>query len=171
MERDLTQLVSAVRRIPLFDGLTPDQARVLLRACERRSVPARQTVCAYGEPANEMFILLSGHLSVRTEKGFQIARIQPVAPVGEMGLFTGEPRSATVVCAEDSTFLVLAKGHLDHMLRRNPDIELLISRRLIRILSQRIRDANRELAHLRDILADQEAGARADRDEGAADGS
>jgi CRP-like cAMP-binding protein len=165
VERDLSQFVAAVKRIPLFEGLTADQAMVLLRACERRPVKLGEAICSFGDQSAEMFILLSGALSVRSNKGFQIARIAPVSPVGEMGIFTGEPRSATVVCSEDSTFLVLAKGHLQHLLRRHPDIELIVSRRLIGILSQRIRDANQELSHLRDVIADQEAGVKAAQDE------
>ncbi len=168
MGRDLTQFVSAVKRIPLFEGLAPEQAVLLLRACERRAMSARETICRYGDASTEMYILLAGSLSIQTQQGFQIARIDPVSPVGEMGIFTAEPRSATVVCAEDSALLVLSKGHLEHLLRRNPDIELVVSRRLLEILSRRIRDANKELAYLRDVIADQEAGARADQEEGSA---
>ena len=161
MERDLTQFVAAMKRIPLFEGLSAEQAMVLLKACERRSYEAQQVICNFGDPSKEMFILLSGKLSVRSAKGFQIARIVPIAPVGEMGIFTEEPRSAGVVCLEPSTFFVLSKPQLDHLLRRHPDIELAVSRHLIATLSQRIRDANDEISHLRDMIADQDAGARA----------
>jgi len=159
VERDIAQFVAAIRRIPLFQGLKPDQAVTLLRACDRQSVPARKVLCEFGAPSNEMFIILSGQFSVRTKDGVQVALINPIAPVGEMGMFTGETRSATVTAKEDATMLVLGRAHLDALLRRNPDIELAIARNLIRTLAQRIREANREIAYLNGLFSDQEAGA------------
>jgi CRP-like cAMP-binding protein len=159
MQSDTSHFIAALRRIPLFQNLNPQQAMVLLKACERRSYGRSEILCQFGDSSDEMFILLSGELSVRTGEGTQIARITPIAPVGEMGIFTSEPRSATVVVREPATLFVLNKAQLDHLLRRNPDVELIVSRNLIALLSQRIRDTNREIAHLSGLLADQEAGA------------
>ena len=158
MEHDPSQLIAVLKRIPLFQNLKPRQAIVLLKACEQRAIGVGEVLCEFGGRSDAMFILLSGELSVRTEQGFQVARIAPIAPVGEMGIFTGEPRSATVVALKPSAFFALSKARLDLLLRQHPDIELAISRNLIRTLSQRIRDANRELTHLRGLLSDQEAG-------------
>ena len=161
MEQDLPNFIQAIRRIPLFQGLKPDQALAIFKTCERRTLAPKGVLCELGAPSTEMFILLSGQLSVRTEGNIQVALINPIAPVGEMGIFTGEPRSATVIAREAASFLVLSKARLDHLMRRNSDIEVAISRSLIQILSQRLRDANRELAYLNRLIADQEAGKKA----------
>lgn len=155
MEQDANRFIAALRQIPLFQGLSPQQAGVLLKACERRALERNHVLCRFGDQSSEMFVLLSGQLSIRSEDGRQIARIEPIAPVGEMGLFTGEPRSATVLVREKATLLALNKSRLDHVLRQNPEMELAISRNLISILSQRIRDANKELTYLGGIIADQ----------------
>ncbi len=160
MDRDLSHFIAAIRRVPLFQRLKTDQALILLKASERRSVDARETLCKYGEPSLEMFILLSGELSVRTREGVQIAKIAPIAPMGEMGIFTEEPRSATVTALQPSTLLVLTKAQIDMIMRRNPEIEIAISRNLIEILSERLRNANQEIAHLSRLIADQDAGAK-----------
>ncbi len=165
MQTETSHIIAALRRIALFQNMTPQQAMILLKVCERRSYTRNETLCRFGDASDEMFILLSGQLSVRTQEGTQIARIDPIAPVGEMGIFTQETRSATVVAREPATLLVLSKPQLDHLLRRNPDVELIISRNLIRLLSQRIRDANREMAHLSSLLADQEAGTTSREDD------
>ena len=158
MARDLTPFVAAIKRIPLFQGLAPEQAMIILKSCQNQSVAPQQTVCKFGEPSDKIFILLSGKLSVYSREGVQVARIEPAAPVGEMGIFTGEPRSATVKASEAATLFVLSKPHLDHLLRRNPDMELVISRNLIRTLSERLRAANQEITHLGHLLSDQDAG-------------
>lgn len=165
MDRMNRNQIAALRRIALFQNMSPQQAMTLLKVCEQRSYTRNETLCRFGEASDEMFILLSGYLSVRTQEGKQIARIDPIAAVGEMGIFTGEIRSATVVAREPVTLLVLRKPLIDPLLRRNPDVELIISRNLIRLLSQRIRDANREMAHLSSLLTDQETGATSREDD------
>ena len=158
MNQDVSQFVAAVSRVPLFNGLQPTQAISLLKVCERRTLDKGETLCRFGDRSDQMYILLSGAPSVCTEDGVQIARIDPIAPVGEMGIFTEEPRSATVVAAEASSLFVLGKFQLQGAMRRNSEMEIIVSRNVIATLAQRLRDANQEVAHLRDLIADQESG-------------
>ena len=155
MDKDASQFVAAVKRVPLFAGLQPTQAVTLLKICERRSLAAGETLCRFGDRSDQMYILLSGELSVRTEDDTQIAKVSPVAPVGEMGLFTEEPRSATVVATAASTLFVLGKYPLENAMRNNKDIEVTVSRNVIATLAQRIRESNEELNHLRGLISDQ----------------
>lgn len=157
MNKEVSQFVEAVKRVPLFAGLQPTQAVTLLKVCERRSLSAGDTLCRFGDRSDQMYILLSGALSVRTEDDTQIAKISPVAPVGEMGLFTDEPRSATVVAAENATLFVLGKYQLENVMRNNRDIEVTVSRNVIATLAERIRKSNDEINHLRTLIADQGA--------------
>ena len=157
MNKEVSQFVEAVKRVPLFAGLHPTQAVTLLQVCERRSLTSGEVLCRFGDRSDKMYILLSGSLSVRTADDTQIAKIAPVAPVGEMGLFTDEPRSATVVAADASTLFVLGKYQLEGVMRKNKEIEVTVSRNVIAILAQRIRQSNEELNHLRSLVADQGA--------------
>jgi len=43
-----------------------------------------------------MYILLSGELAVLNGQGRRVATIKPVTTIGELGLITSQPRSATV---------------------------------------------------------------------------
>ena len=157
MNKDVSQFAEAVKRLPLFSGLQPNQAALILRVCERRNLASGETLCQFGDRSDQMYILLSGSLSVRTEDDTQIATISPLAPVGEMGMFTDEPRSATVVAAEDSALFVLGKYQLEGMMRKNKDIEVTVSRNVIATLAARIRQSNDELNHLWGLIADQGA--------------
>ena len=55
---NVTPLVATIKRIPFFQGLTPEQAMVILKSCQNQSVVAQQTLCNFGEPSDKMFILL-----------------------------------------------------------------------------------------------------------------
>jgi CRP-like cAMP-binding protein len=157
VDKDVSQFVAAVKRVPLFAGLQPTQAVAVLKVCERRSLASGETLCQFGDRSDKMYILLSGALSIRTADGTQIAKLSPVAPVGEMGIFTDEPRSATVVATADSTLFVLGKYQLEGAMRQNKEIEVTISRNVIAILADRIRKSNDELNHLRSVISDQGA--------------
>ena len=116
-----------------------------------------ETLCQFGDRSDKMYILLSDALSIRTADGTQIAKLSPVAPVGEMGIFTDEPRSATVVATADSTLFVLGKYQLEAAMRQNKETEVTISCNVIAILAERIRKSNDELNHLRTLISDQGA--------------
>jgi CRP-like cAMP-binding protein len=150
-----SQFIQAIKRVPLFHGLKTDQAVTLIKISERLVLEPRTALCHYGDPSQDMYILLSGRLSVRTAADIQVATIEPIAPVGEMGLITGEPRSATVIVSDKATLLIFNKLHFDNLMRRHPDIELTISRNLITTLSHRLRAANNEIAHLQSLIADK----------------
>jgi hypothetical protein len=74
--------------------------------------PAGSFIIEQGEPANELFCILSGSadIVVETDEGSmsQEATIGAGSFVGEDGLATGQPRNAHVIARDDVTCLVLA---------------------------------------------------------------
>ena len=76
-----------------------------------------------------------------------MAAILPVTTVGEMGVITGQPRSATVEAVEESQVLSLKKAHFDALLGREMDIAGHVYRNVIHILATKLVDDN---IHLRD---------------------
>ena len=89
-------LVQVLRKILIFKGLSPSQVKKILGLCAHKLYKVRYELCRNNTPSDEMYILLSGELAVVTGEGIRVATILPVTTVGEMGVITGEPRSATV---------------------------------------------------------------------------
>jgi NTE family protein len=54
--------------------------------------------------------------------------------IGEMSLYTGEPRSATVIAVRDSVLVQLAKAQFEELLLRYPKVSLAFTRQMIRRL-------------------------------------
>jgi len=133
----LKALLQIVDKIPFFGDLSREDAALILQACEFKSARKGETVCLVRQPSEDMSILLSGRLAVFDEGGVEISTIVPVSPVGEMGMFTGQPRSATVRVAEDSNLLVLKKVAFERLMRQNSGINRSVSRNIIRTLHQR----------------------------------
>jgi CRP-like cAMP-binding protein len=58
---------------------------------------------------------------------------------GEMVLFDGEPRSATIVSADDTVLLILTRENLDRLIRESAGLAAKILLKLGKLLSQRLR--------------------------------
>lgn len=106
-----------------------------------------------------MQILLSGRLSIRSEAGDALANIEPGAPVGEMGVFTEQPRSASVIAMEAANGLRISKEHLFRILQTNKEMHFKILQNLLCLLSRRLAEANEvnaehaeTIIHMQDLL-------------------
>jgi CRP-like cAMP-binding protein len=142
------QLVAILNKIPMFHGIEFNEAEHVLKICHPREYGAGETLCAEGTPPLEMYILLAGEMSVVREH-VEITTLKPVVPVGEMGIVTGEVRTASILTKVPSRVFVIRKVELDAMIRHNIDLGFLIFKNLARTLSQRLATASAELEHLR----------------------
>lgn len=110
---------------------------------------AGETVFAQGARGKEMYIVYSGRvdLLVHLADGeSRIATVQPGEFFGEMALIDDSPRSAAAVAAEnDTTVIVLDKANLVELLRRQPEIGVI----MMQTLCSRLRATNEALAKAR----------------------
>jgi CRP-like cAMP-binding protein len=65
--------------------------------------------------------------------------------IGEMGLVRQRPRSADVVVAEPTEYLVLDRGFLERLQRRHPRTAATVFLNLTRILSDRLENTTNQL--------------------------
>ena len=158
MDPDKTKaLLHVVDKIPMFGALPRDEAAAVLQACEVKAAKKGDTLCQIRQPSDDLSIVLSGKLAVLDERGVEIATITPTNPVGEMGLFTGQPRSATVRVAEDANLLVLKKAAFERLMRQSVSVNRSVSRGIIRTLHQRRLDNEEQSRAARDELHELEA--------------
>ena len=139
---DTNRTSGIVRRIPIFQGFTPEQIGCMLEVCEERSFEEGQSLFLEGDPSAEMHILLSGYLNVTTSTGAEIASIGEMGLVGEMGVLTGQPRSANVVARRPSTTLSISRDSLFRLIETDRDMGFKIYRNVTTILCDRLRDNN-----------------------------
>src|SRR5215469_9752144 len=91
-----------------------------------------------GDPADDAFVVLSGRLGIITAvdpEELPIAYINPGEIVGEMGLISHEPRSATVVALRDSNLLRIPRLTAELLLRSSHEVAAF----LLRLLAARLR--------------------------------
>jgi NTE family protein len=109
----------------IFDGLDAEARATLEGEVEWFCLPGGQILFTEGEPSDALYLLLSGALALIAGKpasgGAMIAQIHAGETVGEMGVLSDRPRSATAVALRDSSLLRLGKPVFDMLLRRHPD--------------------------------------------------
>jgi NTE family protein len=137
------QVVRVIQKLRLFKGLEAEEVQRLLPICRFRDFETGEEIYAAGSQSREMLILLTGRINVVGATGELLAEIEPGHSVGEMGVFTGEPRSARIVSSEDSRGIAITKAELEKQLGVNIDLYIKILKNLVSIMCERLVDANR----------------------------
>lgn len=98
-------------------------------------VAAGQTLMAQGDPGDSMYLSVSGRLRayVRDEDGVEqlVREMARGQVIGEMALYTDEPRSATVVALRDSVLVRLGKPQFQQLLQASAQASMALTRQLI----------------------------------------
>lgn len=146
---DPRKLADVLKKIPLFYGLAPTHLRLILGHCVARTCMPGEHLTERGGESQEMYILISGKLAILEEE-LRVAIIDPVTLVGELGVITGQPRSATLAALESTQVLVIDKSRFDLILRKEPEIKGRIFENIIGMLAEKLVNDN---VRVRDFLA------------------
>jgi NTE family protein len=109
--------------LSLFQHLD-DAARAGVAARFEKIVIERgRALVEEGEPADSMYVVLSGRFSVtRCDRDNPISEIGAAQAIGEIGFLTGSPRTATVTALRDSIVFKLNRQRLEAMAESDPRI-------------------------------------------------
>ena len=121
---DVDHRVAAIGHVDLFHGLQPEE----LRQLAARLVPAPfardDVMIRQGAVAQGLYVIVEGLADVVVEdrhgRSRKVASLGPGSFFGEMGLMTGEPRSATVVARTEVECYRLDKEDFRDILRSRP---------------------------------------------------
>ncbi|HZO08291.1 MAG TPA: MMPL family transporter, partial [Myxococcota bacterium] len=129
------------RTIPLFAGLRPAQARIVVLMGEMRRFGRGDTIVRRGDQGREMFVIIRGVTEVWAGSDHdrkRVAQHQRGDVFGEMALVRHNERSADVVAASDVELLAVDERFLERIQRRYPRIASKVFLNLTRILSDRL---------------------------------
>lgn len=99
------------------------------RAIERLAIgaieivsPSGATVVAEGDRGDRYYLVVDGRLQV-LQTGVEVGRIGPGGSFGEVALLRDVPRSATVVCLDESRLLTIGRDHFIEAVTGHPSSE------------------------------------------------
>jgi hypothetical protein len=129
------------RTIPLFAGLRPAQARIVVLMGEIRRFKPQDLIVRRGERSDAMFVIIQGVAEVWAGTGTERRRIVAQCRgdvFGEMGLVRRTERSADVVAVDYVEVLAVDQRFLQRIQMRYPRIASKVFLNLSRILSDRL---------------------------------
>jgi CRP-like cAMP-binding protein len=128
--------------------LTMNTMNFLMKRGEILRIPEGTTVVTEGEESEHVFIIIEGDANVRKtdEQGNQvtIAVLGAGHLVGEMGVFLGHKRSATIVAKTAMNVVKFTNKDFINALPKTPDLTL----KLLKSLSDKVHVVNGRLAEM-----------------------
>jgi hypothetical protein len=133
--------VLALRQVPLFRELGPEDLRHVAEASLENRYPDGTVIAEHGDPGEAMHVVVSGDVRVLVEQGSQVLEVARRGPgyiVGEMAILSQEPRMASLIAEGDVRTLSIDRKRFQRILRERPDAALAVMRELC----ARLREAN-----------------------------
>lgn len=141
------QQCDALLQTVLRDYFASDNAAILhtIRSeAEYVDLVSGTILLRQGDISNDVYFVLSGRLHAfsETESGARkiLGEIGRGETIGELALFTGEPRSATVVAVRDTLLVKVTRAMIERTILQHPEIEMSMMRVVIRRFRQRERE-------------------------------
>ena len=130
-----------------------DDANELIRRCERIEVDAGQIVVSAGEAAGSMHFILDGRVGVMVaaENGgtMRVRSLGRYTTIGEMGLVSQAPRSATIQAEVASVLYALSAREFEAIKREHPVLGQKLLTYFVSVMAERLTFANKMIAVLR----------------------
>jgi CRP/FNR family cyclic AMP-dependent transcriptional regulator len=125
--------VDALKRAPLFEGLSKKELAELARATEDLKVEPGTVLCREGSLGREFFVIVDGEVDV-TKDGKRLATRGSGDFFGEIALITTTKRTATVTAATPVRCFILTRGDFRRVLDESPAVQ----RKVMEALGERL---------------------------------
>jgi SulP family sulfate permease len=131
---------------------SPEALKVLLGLCEVLDLPQETVLIRRGEAGDALYFVERGEVSVmvRLENG-QRKRLRTLGPgslVGEMALYSGQPRSADVVAETPCRAYRLSAERFARLEREDPAVVIQFHSFVVKLLAKRLSAASEEIRAL-----------------------
>jgi NTE family protein len=121
-----------------FGDIDRSTLRAIFQHVSWVELSAGEVLMAQGEPGDSAFLSLSGRLRVYVQPAEgnrrMVRELGRGEITGEISLYTGGPRSATVVAVRHTLLARIDKPHFDLLVSRNPQVSLALTQQIIRRL-------------------------------------
>ncbi len=127
-----------LKGVDLFKSIPGEELSHIAQITEEVELRSTQTIFQEGEHGDAMYLIVDGKVKVHSgEKVF--AELGEKQSFGEMSILDTEPRSASVTAMSDLTLLKIQRDDFMEILAEKPEI----SQGIIKVLTRRLREANR----------------------------
>jgi CRP/FNR family cyclic AMP-dependent transcriptional regulator len=138
--------VELLRRVSLFSELSAEELEKIARVAVPRSYLAGAIILREGDPGDTCYILRAGGARVVRQhadgRAITLTNLGPGEIFGELAMFGGEVRSATVEAVDDVQAIAILASDLKRLLGEHPEIAV----KLLGALAARLRETNARIS-------------------------
>src|SRR3954466_1908 len=125
--------VQSLRQVPMFRDIDPARLKLLAFTSERVQFAPGQRFFSQGDASDAAYVILDGEANVLINAPhgeIKVAEVGRNALVGEMGILSDAPRSATIAAAQPTTALRIAKRVFLELLVQFPQMSIAVMREI-----------------------------------------
>ena len=151
---DLTGVIEKIER--QLKHAIPDLKDVkrLTKYLEKKEIKQGEYLMHQGDQPDEMYFIEAGLVSAQLELPdgniMRLSSMRGGTTVGEMGMYLGNTRTASVVADRTSIIYRLSKSALKEMEKKDPEVAALLHQWIASLLAERLANNNRTIEALLD---------------------
>jgi len=119
-------VLELIRGADLFKSLTDGELKQITEECRLEAFPRSQHLFREGDAGNHLYVFIDGEAAVQLKgedgSAVTLAVLRRGDVVGEMALFTGEPRKASAVALTDVQVARIDKSSIAELLESREDL-------------------------------------------------
>ena len=144
---DVNPIIRVLENVPIFEHLTEKELSEVLRLTHERTYKKDEHVFKKLAPAEGMYVILDGGVLITDSDSETVfATLESGDFFGELALLDEEPRSASAISTMPSRLIGFFRTDLLTLMKRSPELGNKILLNLSRVLGERLRRTNQELA-------------------------
>jgi len=145
------QIFEMIGHSKFFADFTREDVDRLTGFMQVYRASAGQEIIHEGDVDDYMLLIIEGRVEiVKTDSQGNhrpMTAVGPGATLGEMSMIDGEPRFATCIAVDSTTFSVLSRDSMVKIILEEPGLGSKILIKLVTLLSQRLRSTSANLLH------------------------
>jgi len=137
-------MIDIISGAPLFKGLHPEVISGIVENANERHFTTGQLIIQEGDSLKELYIIIEGEVSIEKNSGDELFTRGVGESLGEMTLIDLGTRSVSVRAKSDVNIAVIDLEYLTTLFDNNPKILTTIAINIARILSNRLRESDKD---------------------------
>ncbi len=137
---------------PLFRGMTSEQLDQLVGLFEREKLATGTAAFAQEEPAERLYVLLSGRVAIRFKPHdgdmLTVTEIEPGGVFGWSAALGRRAYTSSAICTQAGDALSIRGSDLRRLCERHPETGVLILERLAEVIAERLRSTHEQVVDL-----------------------
>ena len=141
-------LLNLLKKIPIFENLSEDELTKIGETASETSFSKNEVIFLESDEGDSLFVIKNGKVKIsrQNEEGKEVilAILKDGDFFGEMSIFDGHSRSATVTAIDESEVIIIRRDDFMNIIENDP----MISISLLREMTRRLRKADTQIKRL-----------------------